>query len=1031
MADETIGTARIDIIVDADQARAEIAKSKNLVSGMGPEFEKSFSKMTAAQQRATLSALKYTQQVGKSGEAIKQLNLIARGAAPEAVAKLGQAFEAERAKQENATRAVKQHADAVQEAARRNVAAAAEQQAAAKRAQAAMTAMMQEGTLRAKMRSDASFAFGPLLDEQERSNGVRDRLTAFLATERGQRIQAAEWLRNPSEAIAQTAAKTAGAVGLTTKAFAGSSKTARELQFSMRGLPAQFTDIFTSLASGQRPMMVLLQQGGQIKDMFGGIRPALSAVGRGLMAMINPWTLAAVVVGTFVTALVKGQNEVFAFNNALAKTNGFAGLTTQQLEAMASNMDAMSGTTRGAAASILAALTATGKFSGDSVRPAAEAANAMQKLGMSAKDAVQELSAFADDPVQELIKLQAVTHDVSAADIQRIQQLKDLGQEHQAVTEALKIRANVAKEVLANTQDNVNILGKAWRFVKSAAGEAWDIMTGVGILTAHETTPLERAQAQLQAMLQTYAAVSRAATEAGARVDQSGLQQRIAAQSGMIGAMMRAGESEAQQAAIRAAESRAQQTLTAAQQQQRSMRSQADKLKDEIKRMQVEQGLTFGAFIAAGNGAAAQQTRSTYAGIIKGLRDQLSKLGDKSAKSSREPNDSLAGVVQSLALTADKSTGPVDKFWASINRLQSAYDASEKRGISVVQLQKEYAQGVDLATGALAKQQQQLATKNAAALKEYTDALSDQIALQEVASRQRIEAVGQGQQEAQRRQELTRIEQEYNDRLRKLQTAKAIAPEGRQQQIQAQIDAQKAAMDAELQVTIKAYRGMDEARADYMNGVRGAWMDFGVQATNLADQTRSAFGGLLDGVANNFAELAVSGKASFGDLAKSFAKELNAMTIKFLMFRAITGVMSFFSGPAAGAASASTSAIGQSFSFSNPSLFAAPAFAGGGIVPGSGPTDSVMARVTPGEGVFTPGQMARLAPVGSATGDVTVNVINQGGQPLAVSRTQKTRGPNGMQTITVMVKSALQNMASTGQLEHVLAPYGVARTGQR
>jgi phage-related minor tail protein len=47
----------------------------------------------------------------------------------------------------------------------------------------------------------------------------------------------------------------------------------------MRGLPAQITDISVGLASGQRPLMVLLQQGGQLKDMFGGVAPAAKALG--------------------------------------------------------------------------------------------------------------------------------------------------------------------------------------------------------------------------------------------------------------------------------------------------------------------------------------------------------------------------------------------------------------------------------------------------------------------------------------------------------------------------------------------------------------------------------------------------------------------------------------------------------------------------------------------------------------------------------------------------------------------------------
>ncbi len=39
----------------------------------------------------------------------------------------------------------------------------------------------------------------------------------------------------------------------------------------MRMLPAQFTDVATQLAGGQSPWLILLQQGGQVKDSFGGL----------------------------------------------------------------------------------------------------------------------------------------------------------------------------------------------------------------------------------------------------------------------------------------------------------------------------------------------------------------------------------------------------------------------------------------------------------------------------------------------------------------------------------------------------------------------------------------------------------------------------------------------------------------------------------------------------------------------------------------------------------------------------------------
>jgi len=52
----------------------------------------------------------------------------------------------------------------------------------------------------------------------------------------------------------------------------------RQETAKQRALAPQLTDITVGLATGQSPLMVLLQQGGQLKDLFGGIGPAVARV---------------------------------------------------------------------------------------------------------------------------------------------------------------------------------------------------------------------------------------------------------------------------------------------------------------------------------------------------------------------------------------------------------------------------------------------------------------------------------------------------------------------------------------------------------------------------------------------------------------------------------------------------------------------------------------------------------------------------------------------------------------------------------
>ena len=77
--------------------------------------------------------------------------------------------------------------------------------------------------------------------------------------------------------------------------------------------------------------MVLMQQGGQLKDMFGGIGPAIKGVGSYVLGLINPFTLAAAAVGVLGLAYYKGSQEQDEFNKSLILTGNQLGTTSGQL----------------------------------------------------------------------------------------------------------------------------------------------------------------------------------------------------------------------------------------------------------------------------------------------------------------------------------------------------------------------------------------------------------------------------------------------------------------------------------------------------------------------------------------------------------------------------------------------------------------------------------------------------------------------------------------------------------------------------
>ncbi|EOV9569489.1 phage tail tape measure protein [Cronobacter turicensis] len=100
---------------------------------------------------------------------------------------------------------------------------------------------------------------------------------------------------------------------------------AGQYQQAMRMLPMQITDVVTSLASGMPVWMVAIQQGGQIKDSFGGIAGAL----RALMAFVTPLNVAigtaAAVFGTLAYSVLKANDEFVKIRESIEKTTGLSG----------------------------------------------------------------------------------------------------------------------------------------------------------------------------------------------------------------------------------------------------------------------------------------------------------------------------------------------------------------------------------------------------------------------------------------------------------------------------------------------------------------------------------------------------------------------------------------------------------------------------------------------------------------------------------------------------------------------------------
>lgn len=146
--------------------------------------------------------------------------------------------------------------------------------------------------------------------------------------------------------LSQTRERLSGVADVLPEALSRQEAAARRAGISvgqysaaLRTLPAQFTDIATQLAGGQSPFLILLQQGGQIKDSFGGVGNTLKV----FLSFLNPINaalgLSALAFGGLAVAVYKARQQI---DEASKITTSSLGASGDAAERLALNMVAIS-----------------------------------------------------------------------------------------------------------------------------------------------------------------------------------------------------------------------------------------------------------------------------------------------------------------------------------------------------------------------------------------------------------------------------------------------------------------------------------------------------------------------------------------------------------------------------------------------------------------------------------------------------------------------------------------------------------------
>ncbi|WP_039028847.1 phage tail tape measure protein [Leclercia adecarboxylata] len=283
----------------------------------------------------------------------------------------------------------------------------------------------------------------------------------------------------------QTRARLSGVADVLPEALSRQELAARRAGISvgqysaaMRTLPAQFTDIATQLAGGQSPFLILLQQGGQIKDQFGSVQGALSGVGeyiRSMAGMINPTTIAlSGLVGTIglLAAAAYSSSEQFdqvARSVIMMGGAGFASM--QQLNQAAEEVAGRTNTSISSTVDTLVALNDTGKYTASQMKQIAMSITLMGKAGNDTKTAMADFGKIVSDPVRGLASLNEQYGFVDEAMMKHIIQLRKQKGEEAAVADAIQLYADVMNKRAEETIKATDNIGKVWETLKKSASD--------------------------------------------------------------------------------------------------------------------------------------------------------------------------------------------------------------------------------------------------------------------------------------------------------------------------------------------------------------------------------------------------------------------------------------------------------------------------------------------------------------------------------------------------------------------------------
>lgn len=670
---------------------------------------------------------------------------------------------------------------------------------------------------------------------------------------------------------------------------------------AMRTLPAQFTDIATQLAGGQSPFLILLQQGGQIKDQFGGVKGALTGVGdylRTLIGFINPVTVGigglVVGLGAMAVAWYKGSQEASEFNKQLILTGNYSASSASQLSDMAQKIGGSSGKVA-AAARTLAEVVGAGTFKTEQLETVTRAALAMQEAtGQSVDSTIKNFQKLYASPTKAAEDLNSTLHFLTSSQYDYISALERRGDKEGAAEAAAKAYSEAEQKRSQQILDNMGFIEKAAKATGDAIKGMWDSLLDIGRPEA-PADMLKKMQAQLaeyeKALLperqrmgygysydtsssdQEYDSRRKAQLAAIASLkEQIGLKQKeVSTQKEINESEKQAADADNKRTDALIYRNRILEQSATWQEKRTKALSELWKnvalAPDKWSEQQRQQAVdainkqfhpnktpkTPAVKVSAGD-----RSTDTYNAETLALQAQLKTLQEHRdindvISQQRKQQWELISKISILEATANDPKGralTIDEksLLANKDKLLAQADINAALGDQIARQQK---------LNSLADQATKFAQQQAAKQAEIDAA-----------------AAGTSTREAERAATRQRLSETY-----------AFNP-----------DAQKKVL-AQQEET---YRKEDELRSNWQAGAKRGWADYADSATNTFEAMRNVAGSTFSGLSDMLTSLVTTGTASLKEFTKSMLKMIAEVTNRLLVAYAVQAAMGWISGSAGG-----------------------------------------------------------------------------------------------------------------------------------